>query len=244
MQKIAIFSEGQTEQLFVADIIRFLAAEKNFYITKEKLLGGRRFPMITMAVDEAEGAIDNCDFYFLLVDCGTDGRVVSEISERYNGLVDSGFSTIIGMRDLAPSFKREELDKLLDNSKKYLPTGVVNTLLVVAVMEVEAWFIAENTHFTRIDEKLTAKKILDELSIDVTADAHMLDRPSHELSKIYGLAEISYGKSKTEIERTLGALAMAEYRDEAAFQRAESVKPLFERLRAIFTGPLEAQPAE
>ncbi|MDK4741862.1 hypothetical protein PH547_23545 [Rhizobium sp. CNPSo 3464] len=236
MKKIAIFTEGLTEQLFVAEVIKFLAAKQNYAIKNEKLYGGRRFPTITMAVDGDEGDPDNCDFYFLLLDCGTDSRVVSAIGERYNGLISSGYTDIIGVRDLAPSFKREQLERLVAGSRSELPNDPIDPLLVVAVMEAEAWFIAENTHFVRIDGRLTNQVIFEATGVDVSADASQIERPSQELPRIYQIAELAYDKAREQVGRTLAALDMEHYRDDGAFQRAASLKPLFERIQTIFIG--------
>lgn len=233
MQKIAVFTEGLTEQLFVAEVIRFLAEARNFHIVKKRLWGGRRFPTIEIAVDANEQDDIDSDFYFLLLDCSSEDKVVSAIRERYEGLTANGFTTIIGVRDLAPSFRRDQLERLFEASMKSLQREPVDPLLVVAVMEMEAWFIAEATHFAKVDPSLTRQCILDKLNIDIEADAEEIERPSHALPKIYDLAGVSYDKTRADLDRTIAALDLKQYNDQAAFLRAKSVQPLFDRLRAV-----------
>lgn len=239
MKKIAIFSEGQTEQLFAAEVIKFLAAQRSFFVKREKLLGGKKFPTILMSIDDNPQHADptDCNFYFLLIDCASDGRVVSAIAERYEGLVEQGYEQIIGMRDLAPSFRRDQLDRLMATANKVLPREPVDPLLVVAVMEVEAWFISEVTHFKRLDQGLTPASILDKIGIDLFADAEARDTPARDLAQIYQLVGIEYGKSRSDVERTIQALDIGEYTDERALARSKSLSPLFDRLTEVFTTP-------
>lgn len=233
MRKIAIFTEGLTEQLFVAEIIRFEATKQNYAIKNEKLYGGKSFPAITMEVDGDVGDPENCDFYFLLLDCASDNRVVSAIAERYDGLVEAGYSDIIAIRDLAPTFKREQLERFIDTARKQLPQDPIDPLLVVAVMETEAWFIAERTHFVRLNIALTDHAIFEATGINVSEDASLIERPSKDLPRIYDIVGLNYNKARDQILQTISVLDLDQYRDDAAFQRALSLKPLFEKINGI-----------
>jgi len=135
---------------------------------------------------------------------------VSEINDRYETLVSAGHIVIIGMRDVAPEFRFNDKPKLLAAFAKNVTHTSIIPLLVLATMEIEAWFLAEHTHFERIDESLTTTKIQTELGIDLTTDdIERRERPSRDLHDIYCLCNLIWTKSQAEVERTVNALDFA-----------------------------------
>jgi hypothetical protein len=79
--------------------------------------------------------------------------------------------------------------------------------LIMAIMEIEAWFLAESTHFFKIDEKLTSEFIESRLGFN-PATEHMesRDQPSQDLHNVYSLVGLAYSKSRRQVERTVDAL--------------------------------------
>ncbi|OCJ37805.1 hypothetical protein [Agrobacterium tumefaciens] len=242
MKKIAVFTEGQTEQIFVAGLIKFLAASRDFTIRKLKIYGGGRRAPILLEIDKVAAEDDQAsDFYFLLIDCASDSRVISSIKERYQGLVAEGYECIIGIRDLAPDFQRNELIKFREKATLQLESDPVDPLLVIAVMEVEAWFIGEHSHFGRLSEDLTTEAILQSTSIDVeTIDVSEIDEPYNKMKQIYDLAGLECTKSRADVERTVGALDFAHLTDPATLSRVESLRPLVNKLTELFEDGLVA----
>jgi len=235
MRKIAIFSEGQTEQLFAVDLIKTIAREKKLLLKKERAYGGRRFPTIWMQIDADEGDQAECDFYFLLVDCASDSRVVTAINERYDGLVAQGFETIIGIRDLRPDFGRDELQKVLSGAHRVLRNDKVLPLLVIATMETEAWIISENDHFTKLNATLTKETILDQTGIDISGNSEDIEVPADSLNEMYEIAGLSYSKSRSDVIRTLEAVDMSAYARPEVIARAPSLQPLLHRLTQVLS---------
>ncbi|MQB19678.1 hypothetical protein DXT90_03420 [Agrobacterium tumefaciens] len=230
MKKIAIFTEGMTEQLFVLSALKFLANKQSLYIKRQRLHGGRKFPAMLLDVGTDEGSPDECELFYLLIDCANDERVVTAINENYEKLLSQGYQVILGVRDLRPDFSIEQLDKLVEMSTKSLPSGDVTPGLVVAVMEAEAWFLAEYGHFTRLDANLDLEKIRSELNIDLEMRSESFENPAQTLSTIYGLVGLTYTKSNYDVTRTIDAMDLAEFRLGGVFDRSESARLLFEHL--------------
>lgn len=230
MIKVAIFTEGQAEQLFACEAIKQLAGDAKYYVTNQRKNGkGEKLIKIDLG---SEGEEQGHEIYFQILNCDSDSQVLSTIREEYETLLAAGFQHIIGVRDLYP-LPRDKLENLLANIAKFAPKGDVAPLFVVSIMEVEAWFIAENNHFPKIDASLTTTAINGSSGIDITVDSETFVHPSETLHQIYQIAGKSYGKSKAEVIETVGALDMKEY-DAAAGARAGSVVPLLNRIKEIF----------
>jgi len=97
MSKLAIFVEGQTEQIFVEKLVRYLGSHRNISIQVQRLEGGSKNRPRTMINISGTDEVTNQEFLILIMDCGQDERVKSDIIERYNGLIASGYQAIIGI---------------------------------------------------------------------------------------------------------------------------------------------------
>jgi hypothetical protein len=229
MIKVAIFTEGQTEQLFVCEAISQLAAGKSYYIANERK-NGSGAKMIKISVDKIGD--DTSEIYFQVCDCGSDSQVLSTVIDEYQTLVAADFTHIIAVRDLYP-IPLNKLENLLTSIQKRKPSGPVDPLFVVALLETEAWFIAENNHFIKINATLTQANILAGTSLDITKNSEDFLTPSADLHAIYAVAGEAYEKSRATVNRTVEALDMSQY-FQTAGARAQSVVPLLTRLQSIF----------
>jgi hypothetical protein len=148
----------------------------------------------------------NQDYFILIIDCGQDERVKSDIIERYNGLITSGYQVIIGMRDAYPVL-RDDIQRLRQGFAFRLPNRPVDPLLVLAIMEIETWFLGEHSHFLHIHPSLTVDRVQQNFGFNLTTDDMQLrDRPSRDLEDIYFLEYIYYNKTRECVERTVNAL--------------------------------------
>lgn len=233
MIKVAIFTEGQTEQLFTCEAIKQLAGSTKYYVTNQRKNGkGDKLIKIDLG---SQGDEEDHEIFFQILNCESDNQVLSTIREEYETLVAANFQHIIGVRDLYP-LSRNSLERLAANIGKFSPKGIIQPLILVSIMEVEAWFIAENNHFQKIDASLTAQSVKQKSGIDISVNSETFDHPSETLGQIYQLAGKSYGKSKAEVLETVSALDMREY-DGTSGDRAETVRPLLERIKQIFAAP-------
>jgi len=210
MNKIAFFVEGQTEQVFIQTLLQEIFGQGKIDVISVKHDGGSTGGRSLMRID-ASRKQPMADFFALIVDCGSDSKVTSEIRDGYSGLISAGYSAIIGMRDAFPDFGKHEIRRLLVGMAYAVRTTPIRPRFVVSVMELEAWFISEHTHFPRIHPKLTCVRISDALGFDPCSDdSEDLEHPSQDLSSIYGLVGLAYRKSRKHVERTVGALDYAE----------------------------------
>ena len=208
MNKLAIFVESQTEQVFAEKLLVEIAGSKNVRIEKRKATGGKRTKR-RMRLVEACSVDSGEEFFVLINDCGQDERVSSDIVNCYDQLVKSGYQTIIGIRDVYP-LKREDIPKLRQGLRYRVKTVPIEVLFVLAVMEIEAWFIAEHTHFPRIGDELSTERIHAEIGFDPsTDDVQLRDHPAADLHDVYRLVGCAYSKSKTHVQRTVDLLDYA-----------------------------------
>jgi len=147
----------------------------------------------------------------MIFDCGGDGKVQSDIRERFDSLKESSFSLVIGIRDVYP-------DKNMTRIRHYLyfgipATGDIPVKIILAIQEIEAWFLAEETHYPIISERITLA-VANEIArneipgIDLSMDStETIPHPSETLKQIYIKGKTTYDKSKEKVERTVGTLS-------------------------------------
>jgi hypothetical protein len=146
-------------------------------------------------------------FFALLWDCGTDGRVTSDVRDQYQSLVASGYTTILALRDVRPDFSLPDVPRLRAAFHTVLPKLPIQPQLFFAAQEIEAWFLAEYTHFERIDPALTVGRIRRDLQVDLITEAiELIAQPAVLLNDIYALAGGTYTKSASDAKRTVAAL--------------------------------------
>lgn len=221
MKRIAFFVEGETELAFIEKLLREVAGRKNIVIRSVKLVGGSQSsPRITQILAIPSPALEKAASYEALIYVsGADNRIVSDILERHKGLEQQNFTKIVGLRDL----RGKQNDRFLTHNdlpnlerafkvaeRRCLPLYVK---IVVAVMEIEAWFLAETNHYECIDSRLTQAKILANISkigFNPYQDNLTLRlEPAEDLAEIYQLVGKNYSKKRRGRERTTNCLDYA-----------------------------------
>lgn len=153
MKKVAIFVEGLTEQEFVVSLVSAIVGKRGLYV----ILGRQwKNKVIIIPTAAPKGAIE---FQVMVVDCASDEQVKTQIREQYRTLVAAGYTAIIGLRDVYPS-PRVSLPRIQGKLHSGLPVAPIVPNMHLAVMEVEAWFIDELTHFAIIHATLTVPSIV------------------------------------------------------------------------------------
>jgi hypothetical protein len=205
MKKLAVFVEGLTEQLFVDRFVTAIAGKHAVAIEHRKVTGKRNGGELIRLF--ASGPTVGQKYFILIVDCSADNRVKSEIRDQYDSLISAGYSAIIGIRDVFPDCSYADLPRLrewLDHGMQMKPFRVT---FVLAVMEIETWFICEHTHFTRLDASLTPEYISSNLSFDPSRDdIQQRPTPAADLDGAYRLVGLTYKKERRCLERTLDLL--------------------------------------
>lgn len=200
--KVAIFVEGETELQFVLKLVRSLYGNKGISLEIRSQTRG------TLVLESTE-IVPNAAAYILIVCCNNDEQVKTQIRDNYNDLVGAGYSTIIGLRDIYPN-KHNELPMFKRGLPVGLPNGAVPIKLHLAVLETEAWFLDELTHFSRIEPSLTVQRIVDAGFDIATKTGEQWEDPAQTLHQIYQLAKRSYRKKRGHIGRTIRALSEEE----------------------------------
>lgn len=215
MKKIAFFVEGQTEQLFINKLLIEIAGQKNIAI-ELKTFGGKNNPPTSKLYPKTLANPQNTTKHFALIyDCRGDESLKSRILEEHEDLIQDGYQEIIGIRDLYPLPDLLKLEDRLTNGlimngkiiERALPQ---NCHIIVVVNEIEVFFLAECTHFEKIDDRLTHDLITTTINLNPCSDdMTLLVQPSVTLKDIYQLANKTYKKDKKIVEKTVECLDYA-----------------------------------
>ena len=216
MKKIALFVEGETEAYFVRKLFEEVARQDSVSFYEFKGVGGKKFHRVFTALGQSVAS--NEEYVANIYISSTDSKVNQDIKDQLPTLKRSGFSVIVGLRDLLGQ-KIGGVDTTLADLPDY---ERVNALLfsaepsvhsIIAVMEIETWFLSETNHYQRISSRLTETLIkanVHSIGVDpYVDDLTQVTEPAETLDKIYHLAGEQYGKSKQLRERTIDALDMA-----------------------------------
>ncbi len=205
MKKLALFVEGQTEQLFTHKLLIAIAGEKNIVIheLKSKISdkGNRSFTVINASSEVAKQ-----EYFVAIYDSGSDSTVNSDIRDNYDILIRQDFDEIIGLRDVYPK-SSAEIPQLERGLKYRIRTVPIPVSIILAIREIEAWFLAETTHFPQIHHSLTLEVISRHLNFDPSVqDVEGRAHPSGDLDSVYHLAGRAYTKRKANCLRTVNVL--------------------------------------
>lgn len=182
-----------------------MAGWSNIHIDKAIASGGGGAYERRVEIIEASASAGQ-KYYALVVNCGNDSKVKSDIRDHYQNLVSKGYDAIVGIRDVHPE-KRADIPRLRKNLNKDVPTDPIKPRLILAVMEVEAWIIAETSHFVRVDKTLTADVVAEEIGFDPRKQpVDRIDHPAVTLDRIYRRGGTYYDKDRSCAERTVDAL--------------------------------------
>lgn len=198
-KKIAIFVEGQTEQIFVAKLLEEMAESKDIYIQIYKFKGTKSNRKPQLLEDRN---IENSRFFALLYDCTCESHVLSDIRSQHQSLTENNYTKIIGVRDLFPKLleDKQKVENGIKGFIKPLNKNGIPIAMILAIMEVEAWFLAEHNFFSKIDKRLTYEFIFKNHGVDlINIDVETIPHPSDDLDKIYQLIGREYKKTKEQV---------------------------------------------
>ena len=202
MRKLAVFVEGQTEQLFLQRLIIELAGRNNVNLK----LQNRRGDAVLTLYGESQCEHDDRQYFVLIYDCQGDSQVKAKIVESSQRLAEEDYSVVLGLMDLFP-FALEELPLLIEGLAKGIPDTGVPTRIHVAVSEVEAWFLQEASHFSVLNPKMSPSFIKERVGFDPTVDcAEKIPHPAEFLRKIYNTVNLTYRKRREHVVQTVFAL--------------------------------------
>lgn len=195
MKKIAFYVEGRTEQLFISKLLKEIAGRARIAIELQSLDREGNTKEI-----HPKTYLHRPNYYALIFNCKGDGGVKPRILQDYERLINEGYTEVIGIRDLHP-IPIKELNKLrndlkngvLKNGRQVTQPLPTHAEIIVAVCEIEAWFLSESKHFECIHNNLTNSFIVSSLGFDPrTEDMRLRPNPAKDLHDIYQLAGKAY----------------------------------------------------
>lgn len=215
MKKIAFFVEGHTEADFVKAYLKEITSKRGLITVKEFKGGKTSLRVYTQTYRDNAGSDYVVDIYV----SGADNRVNSDILDNLSSLATSGFSAVVGLRDLrgqktdGSMFALADLPGVERANIRIFTGAIPHVHSVIAVMEIETWFMAETNHYQKIDTSLDQTLITSNVaSLGVnpyTDDLTQVAQPAETLNDIYHLAGKAYDKTAVRRQRTINALDYA-----------------------------------
>ncbi len=224
MKKIAFFVEGETEYLFISELLKKMAGTRKINVIAEKLSGGGKKQPTRIAFLSLESTLQpNATYEARIYVSGTDNRVDTDIQDFHQNLQTTHsiteYAMIVGLRDLKGQKPDLSPNTLSDLPKMELLAKVaikncvlkdfIASNIIIAVYEIEAWFLSEYTHFDRIDTILTPSFIASNIGFNPqTEDMSLRPEPAIDLHNIYqlGVPPKFYSKKANQRERTISHL--------------------------------------
>lgn len=212
MKKIAIFVEGLTEQIFLTEFIKQIFGTRNITFNLFKYSGKAGSRSIQIIEKNSANEQDKIGMY--IYDSAGDESVKSDIKNNLHFLQKSGFSKVLGIRDVYPN-TYTDINKIRRLMMYGMPTSLVPLSIHLSIMEIESWFLAEENHYRNINTSFTMEEINNVLGIDITSQStETIENPATMLDEIYKVKGMRYEKNrnkkivkdKAKIERTVNAL--------------------------------------
>lgn len=218
--KYAVYVEGKSELLFVADVLQKYSNYNP---------GECGLRCINLNADDFErmnhpiqGDEQSARFY-QIVNVNNDNRVVSKLNKDIPGLLAQGYNVVIGLRDVFG-----ETYKQLTNEQPVINRKVIETMhgaqksaikapegsdcrLHFAIMEYETWMLALIEIFVRNSGK-DVDELCEQLGIDKTEDfEETIYHPFPLVKKIYQACGSDYNKHGSDSFSFLNTLTVEDY---------------------------------
>lgn len=232
MKRIAFFVEGLSEQLFLEKLLLEVFSCNKIAVESRKMRGGTRVPVTITQITTPTPTV-NTEYYILIYDCGGDSNVGSYIRDQRESLKNHGYIKIIGIRDVYPAFTRSEIPRLIRSIHFGIPQKDLPVKFILSIMEIESWFLAEETHYAKINASLSVSLIQSNLGFNPASyDTQLFDMPAIKLNEVYQLVSMRYSKESASISRTINALDFANIYFEV-HKRISSLKELIDEINLM-----------
>ncbi len=205
--KIAIFVEGQTEQIFITKLLyNFFPPEKIQILSTRR--NGRHEEINIL--DKASHA----EYFVLIYVAEGDNRALSALKDYYPKMEHRGFTKFFVLRDLKSQEYKKFGDAIIDKQRSFINqiNSKKNIFLHYSKMEIEAWFLAAPQLFYEIDKRLTVQNIKKTIGqdLDVVDPEIAFKSPASEVKRIFKSIDQSYSKSETDVKEIVSHIDWAE----------------------------------
>ncbi|MFA6466563.1 MAG: hypothetical protein WCV71_01760 [Patescibacteria group bacterium] len=231
MKKIAIFVEGQTELIFVRDLLLKVMPNDKIGIRCIELLSSG----VSKSVPWSHNDNDRVDILFQIMDVGGDKKVFAAIKNRGENLINNGFNNILGLRDMyseeyniltSRMDKKSAIEEMLLTNKNNIATLKYKKKVKIffAVMEIESWFLGLYNFFEKINKKLTVDHIKTKFGLDLeNIDAEkQCNKPANEVKRILASVGVNYNKDRDICNKIVGNITKEDYIDLAGRGKVDS----------------------
>ncbi len=241
MRKVAIFTEGQGEQIFVRELL--------FLVIGYEALSFECLQLRKDNLHQVPYTYSNpsATVHYLIVDVGNDVRVMSAILERQESLISKGYDVIIGLRDMYSDAYRRRSSSKIDDSvtnsfiSKHNETiqGMSNPdkiFIFFAIMELESWLLSMYRLLERFNPTLNCEHIERELGFDLSKinPETKFFHPAMDLADILLLAGKTYKKSKDQMESILSHMVREDIDDALEEgRRSKSFDLFLSKIRSV-----------
>lgn len=218
--KYAVYVEGQSELLFVADVLQKYSGYDR---------GHCGFLCINLSADDFERMTfpqqggEDSENYYQIVNVNNDNLVVSKLRKDIPGLINNGYNVLIGLKDVfgeayeqmmdgEPRVERAMIEEM--HKEQFAVIGAPegsDCRLHFAIMEYETWMLALIERYVTSHGKDLAT-VCEQLGIDVAQDFEQtVYHPYPLVRKIYQACGEDYGKHGRETFSFLSTLTVDDY---------------------------------
>lgn len=245
MKKIAIFTEGQTELIFLRYFLSIVFGWDKISFRCLRLYAKEVHPAPWDHLNQ------NAEVDFLIINACSDEKVLSAIKEREKGLIKNGYEKIIGLRDMYSDAYIKRTSSTINNkvTKEFIANYKATIQMMsypdkikmyFAIMEIEAWFLGMYNLFKRLDSSLVIRYIKEKLGFDlgiINPQDEFL-KPSDIVDNILQLAGRQYKKSESDVERICSIMNKDDFDNAFENGRCDSFKVFFyEVLNSVTNSP-------
>ncbi|MDM8559006.1 hypothetical protein [Candidatus Parabeggiatoa sp. HSG14] len=242
--KIAIFVEGQGEQIFLRNILFHLYDNSLLSFECVKFHGGEN-----KYVPYPFGNKQTSKIHFLIVNVENDEKVLIVIKNMEENLIKKGgYSKIIGLRDMYSRIYRTKSNGKIDDeiSKQFIETynSEINKMstpdkisFYFSIMEIESWWLSMFTLFKKIDSSLTVDAINEKFGfkLDEIDPERYFFHPANDLKSILESVGKSYDKKRGDVESITTHITLQDIDAGISNNRCGTLRAFYEELCSFRT---------
>jgi len=239
--KIAIFVEGQSEQIFLREILLRL------FLYDVNLLS---FECVKLHAGKNEkahypfGNSKTSKIHFLILNVENDEKVLREIRDQEKNMFKKGYSKIIGLRDMYSGMYERKSKQINDEISKRLIENCNSEIKKMsmpnkisfhfAIMELEAWWLSMFTLFEKIDSSLTVDAINEKFGfkLDEIDPEKYFFHPYPELKSILKSVGKSYNKKEGDVESVISHFTLQDIETGISNDRCNSLRVFYEEIKS------------
>ena len=237
MKKIAIFTEGQSDQIFIRHFLTQVIGWEKISFECWKLYANRMDPVpFRYAGEKAE-------IHFFILNVTNDERLLSAVKDREKRFLQKGYEKIIALRDMYSQKYSKRSGGVIDESITSMfienANRTINNMsnpsrikMHFAIMELEAWFLGMYNMFERLNSTLSIDYIESKLGFNLSVIDPQTDffKPADIVGNILQLIDWQYKKSEHDIESICSIINTSDFSNAFENGRCNSFKSFHDEI--------------